>query len=407
MAEGFDFSEDEAEELESMKEALKDADNWENLSTKVITGEINGVTQRVNSFIKKLRHSIEENDYHSTNDACKALWMHDFGPDGWIPSFLVSQKGTFEPYINFTKPDWYSGLSSNAKKAFDTTQYYFNTLIPLKNLFAECAKLLISFSNGGFARAFKIKLIKANFEEAEFDKELYNAFADTISDFNFMMSRDNSILDINADESERFYRQNFDNTSMSLDSYQKGYRTARRKDYEKYMTEHTGLSSLFVQLGDGVFKIEPSLYLSFLIVDSYTQDVCETTDGQTLLNNFGNRCNSIFKQEIAPNTKLLAEDSCLKMVDAITRMLDVVGDYCFTGSQEFERFKKAGSNAPYCFMKYPSGLEKNAGKFGFSPNTSDPWSGRSHYSDNLEAMAEALTIQCYHFAVESGHQGGN
>ena len=53
MAEGFDFSEDEEEELESMREALKDADNWENLSTKVITSEINGVTQRIYSFVKR------------------------------------------------------------------------------------------------------------------------------------------------------------------------------------------------------------------------------------------------------------------------------------------------------------------------------------------------------------------
>ena len=393
MGSGYDFSDDDSV-ISEQRDAARMAEEWRNLNAKAISGELNGINNRVTVCILQLSKMISENDYKKTNDRLQALLFKDLGPDGWMWGFL---KTNVEYFAENSRDKKRTGLSPDEQELFDTVCKYYDDVDHIMNAVADIFNLIRMLP---LEEGFKIIRLKDNFDEAGFDSELYKRV-------DYELERISMFLNWSWEDLEKFAyssREFLDNNIGKLGSREldKQYRARRMADYQNLVLSH-GLGKSFTASPDGHFYAKPDILAMTGVVDDYTARVAWTADDiKGKLQATINESKKAREGALATADKLCVTQAGRFLQAAFDELVKAISDFAEMALDVYGNFKEGNSAAPYCFMKKLSAISSVKPKYDFYPNVGDPWDSGTYYRDIYTEGASALGAQARLFAYDHG-----
>ena len=402
MGNTLDFSNDTEFVLADQNEQTKQARQWENLDEKTVVAEIRNLNTRVTELALSIKKVVTDNDYENTSDLCESVYNYDLSGAGWLCSVynynISRMPGGWD---TMSKPSWYSGLSPEEMNGYNTTVKYLKDLGYLHDASLDLFRLLIELP---LLEGFRIQRLKMNFEEAGFNKDLYNRIDRDAGEMSRQLSQSWDGLEYKAQNAEKYLRDNLG--KMSQQDLYRNYRQMRLKAYQDDFS-HSPLSESFNTRSDGTFTVKPSVLAEMGVIDKYTEKVSNTTDFKDKLDKTIAKCKQIATGNLLICNKLCKEPECRNVVGAFETLIEQVQLFAEMSLEVYTSFRDPGDDAPFCFMKKLKAYGSIRGNYSFNPNTFtyDPWGGGTSFRDMYEQAAKAFGQHCQDFAYNHGHVG--
>ncbi len=395
MPNGYDFSESE-EVLEEQRDAARQAEQWDSLDEKAMSGELNGLNSRVSACALQLSRLLSDNDYVKTKDMLDALMLKDLSPEGWLYAFYTTNKDAFSKASGTARPDWYGGLKPEEKKKYDAGLRFYGDVKYLLDVGTSLYGLLQGLR---LAEGFRLMRVKDNFDSAGFDEGLYkrvDADVKSVSDF---LNRDWDELEKNSYFSKKYLEDHL--SDLPRGELEKGYRAERLADFQS-LVRSWGLLDSFVERPDGHYAAKAELLAKTGVIDRYTGMISQTAELKEPMQKTLDECKKVLAEDVAEAEKHCATQAAQFLCAAFQGLAEAVSGFAEACLQTYVSFKEAKSEAPYCFMKKLSSVSAAKPKYGFAPNTAEPWDSGTYYRDLYTEAAEALGAQARIFAYDRG-----
>ncbi len=381
-----------------VEDAGFDPNSWESLDETSIKNELQRLISKVENVTKLLEKMIFENDYSKTEKEYKNLWTTELGPSGFVGAFYAVNQTTFGQYKDENSaPPWYGNLSADSKKAFDTSHHYFldasHLIKPMEEISRVMAKLPL-------VEAFRFMRITLNFDEAGYDRALYERIDSDIREVAQFISENWDNMERHAARSSRFYQDNV--VKLSQSDLGRGYRLERIRDYQA-MFESYKASRSFIPYSDGSYGLRSSVYADMRVIDKYTEQISALDNIEDGVKQAIETCPQI--NTILNNTvwKSVKTAHFLALTDALSKLLTGIIDFSEGALNVWNCYKNRDDDAPYCFIKKLPAYSSMKGNYGFTPPGGDPWHDGTSFLKLYEKAAEALSDHSYDFVYRHGH----
>ncbi len=392
MGAGYDFSDSE-EVIIEQREAAEHADRWDYLDEKKMSGELNGLNSRVTACLLAIKRMMTENDFKKAKDRLDALLAQDLSPEGWIFAFREANKEYFSPEKS---AETKAGLSGSEKTRFETAETFYRDagyLADIASAFVNIIRIL------PITEGFRLIRVKDNFDSAGFDEDLYKKIDANLQRITLLLNIDWSELDRFASNSAKFVEDNLG--KFPRGELEKKYRAMRLEEYRRIINSF-GLLDCFHDRTNGYFDARPEILAKTAVIDKYTYQVAYTEALAGPCEKTIAACRGVISKEIAEADKNCKTQSARFLSAAFHSLAETIEDFADMVLDIYKNFKDGASIAPYCFMKKLSGLSSVQPKYGFNPNTSDPWDSGTFYQEIYTDGAKAVSAHCRLFVYDHG-----
>ena len=393
---GFDFTTDDTELI--AQEEAREAELWESLDESAIINEIQGLASRLSAAGKELAMTVDYNNYEKVAELIKALYMKDFSAEGWINKFYTTNSDTFKNTTGANWMIWFNNLSDEKQKQFRTVQEYYRDAGDLRNL-CDCVDELLR--GLPLKDGFQIGRMKENFHLLGITEKTYEMLefdAKAISD---QINQDWAAMERNAERSMMYYDANKDKLPPEKLAFY--YAQERLKDYLDNMKRNE-VNAVLIHRGNGQFAVDPKTYSLASVLDFYTYKISEFPNLHDSMQNVVDRAEKILETEVPEAEKALRTQICKRLVVAIKTVIQIVADFAEYAREVYDSFKSDSNIAPYCFMKKLSAYGSIKPKYGYSPESPDPWNNGTRFVDIYDLGAKAITAHCKDFVYNHGQK---
>ena len=393
---GFDFTTDDTELI--AQEEAREAELWESLDENAIINEIQGLASRLSAAGKELAMTVDYNNYEKVAELIKALYMKDFSAEGWINKFYTTNSDTFKNTTGANWMIWFNNLSDEKQKQFRTVQEYYRDAGDLRDLCARVYELLrgLPLKDG-----FQIGRMKENFHLLGITEKTYEMLefdAKAISD---QINQDWAAMERNAERSMMYYDANKDKLPPEKLGFY--YAEERLKDYLDNL-KRNGLNDFIIHRGKGQFAVNPQTYSLASVLDMYTYKLSQFPNLHDSMQKVID-CAEKIRSSVAPEAeKACRTDICRKLVIVIRTFVELVAEFAYYAQEVYDNFKSGDSHSPYCFMKKLSAYGSIKSKYGYNPESPDPWNNGTRFVDIYDLGAKAITAHCKDFVYNHGEK---
>ncbi|MBQ3272088.1 MAG: hypothetical protein IJH44_02420 [Solobacterium sp.] len=399
MANEINFTYEEQQEL--IKQQIQDgkeASLWMNLDEGLLNNEITGLTSRINNVTTLLKNMVEASDYDNTNGFFSALWMNDLGVSGFIPSFFRSNDELEQHKNGATRPTWYHDLTPEHQRTFDLAVHYYRDCEWLLPVLEELRKLMMLYP---LKTGFQLQRLTKNCLEAGFDENQYAKIDSDMKEVAAFLKKSWDSLERNASRSASYYEQNY--RTKGKDELMHGYRLARIADYQAQFKATRAYDS-FLEYADGSYGIRSAVIAKMKVLDKYTEKIAQIEhledDTKTAIES---------ARKITSELLPAAYKNCyLKNMQALTNSLSSLIDTLYHFADDtlnmFLQYKDRDTEAPYCYMRKLSAFGEMDGRYGLTPQTSDPWHDGTQFFNLYNMAALALSDHSEDFIYHHGRQ---
>ena len=400
MANVLDFSNDTEFVLAEQAEQTRQARQWENLDEKTATEELRALNTRVTQLAYDIRNMVQDNKYEETDENCQSVYNYELSAAGWVCSVynynISRMPGGWD---TMSKPSFYSSLSAEEAKGYNTAVKYLKDLGYLSSASLDLFHLLMKLP---LLEGFRIQKLKSNFDEAGFDEALYRRINNETKAVSNQINRNWESIERIAQSAEQFYKNNAG--GMSREALNRSYRQARMKDYLADLATSPIYDSLDPR-SDGTFTVKAAMLAKLSVIDKYTAKVSQTDDVKSRFEETIKKCKEISAGSLASCFKFCADPDCKNVAAAFETLLNEVQIFAEMSVDTYTAFKDPGSDAPYCFMKKLEAFGSIQGNYTFNPNTFtyDPWSGGTSFKEMYDQAAKAISQHCRDFVYNHGH----
>lgn len=396
MADGYDFTLEEENEIAAQRDAAKEAEEWLYLDEKAMSGELNGLNSRVCACALQISRMMADNDYTKTKDMLLALMTKDLSAEGWMCAFYNTNKEAFSEAVGTSHPAWVNGLRPDEIKTYDTALKYF---LDVQQLLKVRTSVDLLLRNLKLAEGFRVMRVKDNFEAAGFDVGFYNRVNTDVQRISDFLNRDWDELEKNTHYSKKFLEDNLG--KLPKQELEKRYRVERIADFQS-LVRSCGLLDSFVELPDGHYSAKPDLLAKTAVIDHYTYQVTQTEELKDPMQKIIDDCKRAKAEAIAEADKKCATQAAQFLCAAFEGLVDAISGFAEASLEVCVNFKETKAEAPYCFMKKLSSISSVKPRYDFSPDTSEPWVSGTSYEIMYEQAAKALGAQARLFAYDHG-----
>ena len=371
-------------------------DSWENINADQVKSTLNDLARRIETVAGLLEKMVVNNDYDKTSKEFDKLWMNDLGAGGFVTSFYNTNTSTFSEFRNAgMAPPWYSTLTPEKKKAFDTAQQYFIDAHWFVKPMEEIREIMMLLP---IKNAFRFMRLTLNLDELGFSEELYHKINQDVLDVTSITNKSWVVLESHAYQATRYYQQN--GGTMSRDRLNEGYRQARMKDHQLEVDSYR-LKDRFIAHSNGTYTVEPGFLADMKVLDKYTEQIALLDNIEEGMKDTLSRCPRVIEtlNEVRKNVQT---GNFLVVADALIVLNRALIDYCEGGLNVWTCYKNRDTDAPYCFIRKLPAYSNMTGYYGFSPITSDPWLDGTRFYDLYLCAAKALSSHCKDF-MRRGH----
>lgn len=392
---GFDFTTDDTE-LIAQEEAARQSELWENLSESAIAGEINALNSRISEAYKEIKKAGRENNYEKTAELMKALWTKDLSSEGWISKFCSANADAFPLAAGASEPSWVSSLSPEKLKTYKAVRDYYRDASALLDICAHVSEMLraLPLKNG-----YKITMNAVNFADACIDEARYDAINSFVKGVSDQIGQDWAAMERNAERADMYYEAN--HAKLSRDEFLRGYRQERVKDYLDNLKKNRAVYDNLIDRGNGVFALHPQTYAIMCVIDKYTIAIAQSVDLTDIMGKVLEQCKSILTADIPAAEKVCTTQACSFLLAAFQTLVEesaTFAEYC----GETYRLYKEGKGGVYSFMKKLPALSSVNTRYGFTPDTSDPWENGTYYEEMYQKAVNAIVEHCSDFVYNHG-----
>ena len=395
---GYDFTENEDEELQAQRDDARAAQDWSNLTEKAVAGELNALNTRVSTVIKQLVWMISDNDYKKTKDLCDALVLRDLSPEGWMSTFVKTNKEAFlKNATDGRRPDWVNGLLQEEQKLWDALLPYYQDVKKLVEVSNSLYQILMKLP---LEEGFRLMRIKDNFEAAGFDEGLYRKIDEEIKSVSDLLNRSWEDLEKEAAPGAQSYIDSH-LSKVSRSELEKGYREIRTSIFQE-IVRGTAIFQSLVERPNGYYSVKTDMLTKAAVIDSYTYKVSQTDNLKDSMQRIMDECKKLMDGSLSEAEEACTTQAAHFLTAAFRTLLEAVTDFAEFTLDTYVNFKEGGDLAPYCFMKKMSAVSYARPKYSFNPNTSDPWDSGTYIKDLYREAADAIGAQCRLFVYDHG-----
>ena len=251
-------------------------------------------------------------------------------------------------------------------------------------------------------KCYKIILAKQNFENAGYNKAIYEQTNTDLLAVSEQISQDWTVMERNARLSNQYAERN--RGKMSDPRVLEGYRKERIKDY----TENLRKSPFYARLidrGTGIFECKPDVYLKASTIDDYTSSVYALKGLDDKLKKSIELCVKLRDEKLNHLMKYGKTTPGKSLFSAAEGLVTAFQNYAEEGLTIYNSFKDNTSNAPYCFMKELPGFASISHNYNFVPDrdAGDPWERVGTDYINIYSMGRtAINAHCKDFVENHG-----
>ncbi|MBR5741827.1 MAG: hypothetical protein IKX91_04650, partial [Firmicutes bacterium] len=289
-------------------------------------------------------------------------------------------------------------LSDEKQKQFRTVQEYYRDAGDLLNLGARCNELLrgLPLKDG-----VQISRMKDNFPLLGITDKTYKTLEFDAKAFSDQINQDWAAMERNAERSMMYYDANKDKLPPEKLAFY--YAQERLKDYLDNMKRNE-VNAVLIHRGNGQFAVDPKTYSLASVLDFYTYKISEFPNLHDSMQNVVDRAEKILETEVPEAEKACRTQICKRLVVAIKTVIQIVADFAEYAREVYDSFKCDSNIAPYCFMKKLSAYGSIKPKYGYNPESPDPWNNGTRFVDIYDLGAKAITAHCKDFVYNHGHQ---
>ena len=276
---------------------------------------------------------------------------------------------------------------------FDESHHYYLSVKYLVKPVEMMDKVMLEMD---LENAFKFMRYTLNFDEAGYDREMYDKIIGDSLNVAELVNANWKGLEASTPATRRYVDEHLDDTWNQ--TVINGYGQARLKDYN-FQVEARRLNEHFISRSDYTYTVNTQWLADMRIIDRYT----------TLIS---------ILPSIEDNMKKVQEDLCkvsdilnplygkikegteaFQVLEALYTLKDKMYEFTVGGLNVFSCYKKRDNDAPYCFVKM---LPSFQGGYGFERPSTDPWEVGSNYKGLYEQAARALSQHCSEFCKDRG-----
>ena len=392
---GYDFDEGGSADLYDC--------SWEYNTEADVNAEIADLNLAINKVSVLLRDMVAKNNYKETAREYYNLVNTRLGANSWIQKFYNANKGDFEPYMRSNdKPKGYYDWSNEKRKAFDLG-------LKCQRDAAWCVQplnqIVLVMLKVPLETAFQMAFGTIILADSGFNEDFYKETDDVVREINEWLNRNWTAMKRMCDISAaRYYRENYG--KISPDSLKTAYRKERVHDYARSFSVYCPTSSKYFRI-DESYKCHADLqYLMCMqITDEYMRTMSKAlkenvdtvseqclTESKKLAAVLTSRCEKC-ETDVFKSTIQILED----LNNSIYEFCELVNDMC-------KKYKGRISEAPYCFMKYPSACDNINPQYGFERINTDPLEVGSKYQLLMQRVEDAVSSHCERYVIEHGEK---
>ncbi len=399
MTTGIDFDDFPEVAEADAKAAREDAENalvWFNNDEKTIQAELSGFVNRITDFMKHLEKMVENRDFYATYNGWKALALNDFGPGGWIPSFIKKNTGV----LTFPR-DRIMLANAEEVKAYEACKKYFDDL----SLLSKTCELFAQLWNEQFIVAVYDRLTWIeNVKRGGYDKKFYDQICKDTKFFSDLFATDPARIP--DPKAKAFYRDYQDRLiagekGKEPDELKAEYRAERRKDYQDYVRKGN-LSHCFKENSNGTYSMVAGWESRISVIDRYTSNI--TSRHPPFMDDVDEQIGKIkdtLEKNITANDKELGLKETQSVNRTLRKLMDTIIAFAQKGVDTIDLFADS-DEAPYVWMQVPDELDNAVANYEFKPVKDYPWGRGTSYEKLYEGALKSLKIQGDFFVEKCG-----
>ena len=386
-----------SEELNNFTEEDQIGDQWENMTPEVLRFELMGLNNRFSEFANLLRELITSNDYSKAMEKRDALLQSDLSKAGWLSRFHTLNSDSFSKFMNGPgRPAWYSDLTPEKKKQYETVLEYYKDTFYLLNACDALTKLLLELP---IKSGFKLLCLVRNFDKAGFDSKMYSEIAWDVKSVSALMAMSSSDFDRKAEKSRTYYEAN--RARLSKPELIRGYRQERIRDYQACVKDAMDTSN-FVEHSGGRYTVKSSLLARLAVIDNYTYELSLMKDLNEQMEKKSDESAQILQKEVGHCLKNCKMELTKGLAAAFASAVEAVKEFADECTGTIDDFHNESFKTPYCFMIQPAYFDRIVQNFSFRPQIKDPWEKGTNFREIYQMAARALSEQCDYLANQNG-----
>ncbi|MBQ6036360.1 MAG: hypothetical protein IJL43_03525 [Lachnospiraceae bacterium] len=381
-------------------EEKTDSKLWENIDAATVNKEFLKLGDSLTGLAAELEKLAKDaSNFDKAKETLEKVRDKDLSSSGWLSSFISENTSAF-PGLNgngskkASRPDWYYMLMPDKKKKYDDILDFMDDAIKIQSFFRPFVKVL---SGIPLKDTFRIFAIIRNMKSRGWTEGEYQLINKDIESVNELLKQGFGTLNSKAVLSERYYQAHI--SQMDSPKIKEGYLKQRQEDYLNIIKQYEIYKSLRYK-GNGRYYIYGDRAASAKTLDAYMGKIVMGKD-------LGDRLNTVLANADNLQKSLMANivlhtSAGQALHRDLLKSLVTIQYHLICSNEEFTKFRKGDSEAPYCYMKCPKAAEQAAGYFGFAPAWGDSWDKGTGYYEIYRKILFAIMEQSRDFTYVHG-----